>query len=95
MEDTVNDNTECLAADLHDDNETVVRVDRLVGVLAFINSQKLGQVDKRQKLVAQAQDRRVLDPFNTMLGIRLDPDKLHHRKLRDCKPITAGLNNQR
>ena len=62
---------------------------------AVVHLQQLLEMDQRQQLVAQAQDRRVLDALDAVLGIGLRAHQLDHGELRDREAVAAGLDDQR
>ena len=90
MEHGIDDNAKDLAANLSDDDKAVFLIQRLV----HLDIQHLAQMDERQKLVAQAQDRRVIDALDAMLRIMLHPHQFHHGELRDGIAVTRTFNDQ-
>src|SRR5208282_4400336 len=76
-----------MAADLRDDDETVV-------AFAFAETQDFLEVDERQQLVAQTQHRRLLDPLDSVFTAAAGPHKLEHRKLRDGKAFAGRLDDE-
>src|SRR5262249_46445837 len=90
VEDAVDHDAEGLAADLGDHDKPVLRV----GGRAVVDLQKLLQVHQRQQLVAQPQDRGVLDALDAVLGIGPGADQFDHRELGNRKAVTAGFHDQ-
>ena len=69
MEDTVDDNTKCLIADLHDDNEAIVVFHHVIADRLSVDPQEVREVNQRQQFLAQTQYRGFLEAFNAMFGI--------------------------
>ena len=61
---------------------------------AVVDLQQLLQVHQRQQLVAQAQDRRVLDALDPVLGVGAGPHQFDHGQLRDRKAVAGGFHDQ-
>ena len=90
VEHAVDHDAEGLAADLRHHDKAVLGVGRR----AVVDLQELLQVHQRQQLVAQAQDRGVLDALDAVLGVGAGADQFDHRELRDRKAVAAGFDDQ-
>ncbi len=62
VEHAVDDNSESLAADLGDDNETAIDLARVP-----VETEQLTKTDERQELVSQPEHSRVLDALDAVL----------------------------
>ena len=91
MEHAVDHDAEGLAADLRHHDETVFRI----GGDAAVDLQQLLQMHQRQQLVAQPQDRRVLDALDAMFGIGARAHQFDHGELRNRKAVAGGFHDQR
>ncbi len=90
VEHAVDHDAEGLAADLRHHDEAVLGI----GDGAVVDLQELLEVDQRQQLVAQPEDRGVLDALDAVLGVGAGADQLDHRELRDGKTIAGGFHDQ-
>ncbi len=59
-----------------------------------VDLQKLLQVHQRQQLVAQPQDRGVLDALDAVFGVGPRTHQFDHRQLRDRKAVAGGFHDQ-
>ncbi len=95
VEHAIHDDAEGFVADLRDHHEAVFGL--LLGRVAEL--QQLAQIDQRQKLVAQPQDRGILDALDAMFLAALVaatyPHQLHHRDLRHGEALARALHDQR
>ncbi len=67
----------------------------LVAGRGGIDAEQVLEADERQELLAQSQDRRVLDPLDAMLGFGRGADEFDHGDLRDREALAAGFDDQR
>src|SRR6516162_8404547 len=88
MEHAVDQEPEDLAADLRHHDEALV-----VAVLS--ETQQLPEPNKRQKLIAQPQHGRVLDPLDAMLATIGGAHEFEHGKLRNGETLGAGFDDER
>ncbi len=90
VEHAIDHDAEGFVADLRDDDESAFGL--LFGRVAEL--QQLAQIDQRQQLVAQPQNRRVLDPLDTMfLALFVAAAHAHefdHRDLRDREAFAGA-----
>ena len=56
--------------------------------------QELLEVNERKELVAQAQDRRVVDVLDAVLGVRLRAHELDHGELRNREAVLGAFDDQ-
>ena len=91
VEHAVDHDAEGLVADLRHHDEAVLRL--RLGAPSSIFKQ-LAQMHQRQQLVAQPQDRGVLDALDLVLGIGMRPHQFDHRQLRDGEAVAGGLDDQ-
>src|SRR4029077_10280372 len=90
VEDAVHDDTEAFAADLSNHDEPALDVGG-VGLRA----EYLAQARQWQQLVAQPQQRGVLDAFDPVLAAGARAYQFDYRNLWDGETVTAGLHDQR
>ncbi len=91
IEHPVDHDAEAIGADLSDDDECVI----FRFHFASIELQELAQRNQRQQPVAQAQDRRVLDPLDLQLAIGGGAHQLDHADLRDREALARAFDDQR
>ena len=91
VEHAVDHDAEGLAADLRHHDEAVLGIGR--GTI--VDLQELLQVHQRQQLVAQPQDRGVLDALDAVLGIGTRPHQFDHGQLGNRKAVAGGFHDQR
>ena len=77
-------------SDLGDHDKAVLGV----GGGAVVDLQELLQVHQRQQLVAQPQDRGVLDALDAVFGVGPRPHQFDDRQLRDRKAVAGGFHDQ-
>ena len=90
VEHAVDHDAKGLAADLRHHDEAVLGIGRR----AVVDLQQLLQMHQRQQLVAQAQDRGVLDALDAVFGVGAGPHQLDHGQLRDRKAVAGGFHDQ-
>ncbi|MGY3363705.1 hypothetical protein ACVWZL_000830 [Bradyrhizobium sp. GM2.4] len=91
VEHAVDDDAEGLAADLRHHDEAVLGI----GDGAVVDLEQLLEMDQRQQLVAQPENRGVLDALDAVLRVGAGPHQLDHGELRDRKAVAGGFHDQR
>ena len=90
VEHAVDHDAEGLASDLGHHDEPVLGV----GCGAVVDLEQLLEVDQRQQLVAQPQDRGVLDALDAVFGVGARPHQFDDRELGNGKTVAGGFHDQ-
>ena len=90
VEHAVDHDAEGLVADLGDHDKAVLGI----GGGAVVDLQQLLQMHQRQQLVAQPQDRGVLDALDAVLGVGAGAHQFDHRELGNGKAVAGGFDDQ-